>query len=662
MGLATSHSSQEQRVRVAKLVYDIKNEQRVKQVFARAISPDLTGTLNGRNLDGFVQQLLEEFGAIEIKGKFIEHLLTHFDTNTRAMSFAEFISVLPDVVMGSYCPKVIPKVTQTSVVIVGGGLAGLTAALRLSNLGQPNITVLDPGNARGQIGGRVGSWKLDEGDSVSFGGTWLQPEDLDALSLAVEVGAFPFLPKLKLDTAPFFDAAKHPWFIMKLWWIGRKVRQSLNKLEDSIALDSDELEHLENLDSISLQDWLNSHPDNGWSGGQEENKQAVINWFVCLENNPWDLSQLSLMWSAFMVHTRLSSITQTGRLFPQSIRWKNGTGTLVHLISQRLKHLGVTVILNAAVTQVNKLSDGCNVIYEERFFNPDTKTTILGRKNLSIPATEVILAVSPLALSHIKFDTELNLPSAHTELLQYFVPWRDPSYNIILRYDTKFWLQDGERTRVYIPLPTDNLSPNLTPHVMFASVMDLSEQEGKNGIIRMLVDSRRIQGSSEASVIRAATMFLGEAYPEHKEKFMNPKDCHIADWATREPYLFTTYYWKPEGFSKYFEYLARSCGRIHFAGAERSLQGANWIEGAVHSGNVAAAKAAKSLGLIDDVKRHLMEVLRESADAVRVIKEQAPPVSFELIKMWNSLQDTANTCANPVLILSPKSPVSCPPV
>jgi monoamine oxidase len=71
-----------------------------------------------------------------------------------------------------------------SVIVVGAGLAGLTAADRLTRNGW-QVTVLE---ARDRVGGRVWSATLENGSVAELGGEWIHQGDRGVFSLAARFG------------------------------------------------------------------------------------------------------------------------------------------------------------------------------------------------------------------------------------------------------------------------------------------------------------------------------------------------------------------------------------------------------------------------------------------------------------------------------------------
>ncbi len=75
-------------------------------------------------------------------------------------------------------------ITAADVIVVGAGLAGLTAARVLADVGR-SVIVLE---ARDRVGGRVVGHPIGDGKIVEMGGQWAGPTQDRILALAAELG------------------------------------------------------------------------------------------------------------------------------------------------------------------------------------------------------------------------------------------------------------------------------------------------------------------------------------------------------------------------------------------------------------------------------------------------------------------------------------------
>lgn len=131
------------------------------------------------------------------------------------------------------------------VLVVGAGLAGLTAATRLQELGI-EVTVIE---ARERVGGRVFSHRFEDGTVVEFGGEWIDSSQQAVRSLASSLGLEmvdtkqDFVTRDLIDRAPI-DPAEHSRLASWLF-------------------DAIETTGTDRLEKMSIADFLDTVPDIG---------------------------------------------------------------------------------------------------------------------------------------------------------------------------------------------------------------------------------------------------------------------------------------------------------------------------------------------------------------------------------------------------------------
>jgi len=81
-------------------------------------------------------------------------------------------------------PRSAHRERSPSVVVIGAGLAGLAAALALTDAGHPVVVV----EARGRVGGRVRTVHLANGELAELGAEWIVADDVELLRLAERFG------------------------------------------------------------------------------------------------------------------------------------------------------------------------------------------------------------------------------------------------------------------------------------------------------------------------------------------------------------------------------------------------------------------------------------------------------------------------------------------
>jgi len=245
------------------------------------------------------------------------------------------------------------------IIIVGGGLSGLTAGYKLLNdpkmTFKPKVLILE---ADQRLGGRILSVPLPAGAGFSpnarldVGGQWFKPENVHSMNLIEELG---------LQTYQHFVLGKRmlkkgskvksfmgtPYEAMVSGMAAFQLRRLLNKLKTMVAnispLAPMDYKDSASLDKVSVASWAKHH---AWSTrGAEALAMAVETTFGC---NPKDVSML------FFLHFIAASEKGLLGAHPKTIDLGivGGCHKLVDELANRFVALGGTIRTGAHVQSI----------------------------------------------------------------------------------------------------------------------------------------------------------------------------------------------------------------------------------------------------------------------------------------------------------------------
>ena len=436
------------------------------------------------------------------------------------------------------------------VVVVGGGLSGLTAARRLTETGKRVILL----EARDRVGGRtyhgpIGTRRFD------LGAQFVGPTQDRVRALAAEFG---------LQIKPVYSAGKRIWelrddrlefgqgnpplpfaTLMDLPHVMGQIDATANRVgaqapwaaADAAALDAQ-----------TAATWAAAHT---WT----DNTMDLL---VCSTRAVFgaDPDELSMLFLAYYTAQgdSLEMLTQTQGGAQDSII-VGGTQQLSLGLAEKL---GAIVRLNQPVTRIAQDGQGVEV------------TTASGT---TIRAAHVIVAMPPVAAGRIAFDPPL--PPGRHELQQRMPMGRYDK--VIVTYDKPFWRDAGFTGEV-------------------ASV---------RGPVTASYDDDPGDGTG------ALLNFIGGDHALHWQKLPPDKqqeavlDC-LARWfgeAARHPTAYGYNHWAeqpetggapvalmaPGVLSRLGPALRAPCGRIHWAGTEAAVKWTGYMDGAIRAGEAAAA-------------------------------------------------------------------------
>jgi monoamine oxidase len=446
---------------------------------------------------------------------------------------------------------------RCDVVVVGAGLAGLTAAVDLVGRGH-RVVVLE---ARDRVGGRTTGRRMADGCTVEMGGQWLGPTQDEVLALCDAFGLKTYPQYATGDTLLCHDGE-----------VRRYAQGEIRLAPDSAAefvRTKDELEAMAatldleqpwagpratEWDTVTLRSWLESATSDA---------EALAFWrFLVPGLFAAESGEMSLLHFLFYLASggMLEMLTGTEG-GAQERRVVGGS----HRIAEALaESLGGIVRLNAPVHAVEHGPKGCVVRYEGG----------------EVSARRTVVALAPTLAGRLRYSPAL--PALRDQLTQ-----QVPMGSVIktnVRYDRPFWRDAGLSGQVAAPdravsVVLDN-TPDGCDHGVLAVFLEgrnarrtgvLTPQERRSVVLKCLVD------------------YFG---PEAAE----PVEYLETDWSAEEYSRgcyggrFGTGVW-----TAYGAQLREPVGVIHWAGTETAATWNGYMDGAVRSGHRAAAEAHTAL-------------------------------------------------------------------
>jgi monoamine oxidase len=456
---------------------------------------------------------------------------------------------------------------KADVVVVGAGLAGLSAARAIAHAGR-SVVVLE---ARDRVGGRTWNRPISGGSYIDAGAEFVGPTQDRIKALAQAVG---------VQTFPTYNTGSNVY-----WKDGTRQTFASTGVTGTAPPDPtflpDLLQIVQRLNTMAQQIDVNEP----WNAKEalEWDSQTFYSWIKANEINPnfmrlvatateaifgQEPRDLSLLYVLFYLAAS-GDETHPGT-FERNFETTEGAqeerfiGGSQQISLKVAAELGNSVALNAHVRQITQDSKGVKVLLDK------------GR----VSAKQAIVALPPALTARI--DYEPLLPVLRDQLTQ-----RAPmgSYaKVDVVYDRPFWREEG--------LTGQTISLNGPVRVTFDSTPD----SGSPGVLLGFIggsDARTWYGLS-AEQRRQAVL----------ENFANYFGAQAG-----KPLEYVENAWAEERFSRgdpvaglgpgtlldFGAALRAPVGRIHWAGTETSDYWVGYMDGAVRSGERAAAEVLAEL-------------------------------------------------------------------
>jgi monoamine oxidase len=441
---------------------------------------------------------------------------------------------------------------DTDLLVIGAGYAGLTAATIARAAGK-RVLVLE---ARERVGGRVWTDHLPDGTYIDRGAQWVGPGQDRLYALARKLG---------VETFPTHDAGESillldnrlkrykglipPLPLPALLSLDMAIKK-MNRLSATINPSAPWMHpKAPDWDGMTLGQWMRK---------QLRNRRARGLFTIAAEAifaaNP---DELSFLFSLFY--------TRSGNNFDTLMNIRNG--------AQQDRFVGGADL--PARKMAEALGDMVKRQHAVRHVEQDADGVIAGGEGFRYSARAMIIALPPVQAARIRFEP--GLPVSRLQLFQ-----RMPMgcvWKCYAVYDKPFW-----RSRGLSGIAATNFGyPSL--------VFDNSPKDGGKGILMgfVLADRARAFSALDASQRRAS--ILDSFTQLYGAEASQPLWYTDQGWANEE--------WSggcytgimgPHTLTALGAELRKPSGRIHWAGTETSEIWNGYIEGAIRSGERAAAE------------------------------------------------------------------------
>ena len=438
------------------------------------------------------------------------------------------------------------------VVVVGAGLAGLTAAVDLAAAGA-EVTVLE---ARDRVGGRMHGIPVSTNVVADGGAAYLGVRHTELLELLRENGLGLASTAMEGDSTFLVSDRRTttasrvpPLDAVALGDLFDRLEELVGQVRPDAPWQSP---HAEDLDQLTAAKWLADevkHPD----------ARTFFPLFIG-EMMAADPAAISVLHMAFYLRSG-GGIRYLNAFQGGAQQWRIDGGA--HLLCEALAdRLGERVRLRHPVCAINQDAD--EVVVQ---CVPDVDGT-----QSEVRADLVVVAVPPLLAQQIEFRPALPAPRATAGT------GRGCAVKVHLGYPAPIWREQG-------------LSGwSVSAHGPLLSTVDDSPPDESAGVLTGFVTGAAASAFSALSSDEqrdAALAHIGRLFPE----LPPPMQCSVTDWLAEE-YSRGCYaaLFGPGDWLRLGPTLTEPHGRIHWAGTETSLEFFGLMEGAIRSGRRVATE------------------------------------------------------------------------
>lgn len=442
---------------------------------------------------------------------------------------------------------------DVDVCVVGAGYAGLTAARRL-HAGGRSVVVLE---ARDRVGGRVWTQQLGRGATVDRGGGWLGPKHDAIFGLAGEVGVSTYKTYVKGAHLLVGEGRirRYTGLIPKISPLAivtlALAQSKINRMARQVPLDAPwTAKKAAEWDATTVAAFLER------SGIRTTIARDLFESAVRgLMTGPLD--EVSLLHLLYLAHSHGSVNTlfsiENGA---QENLVEGGAGAIAHRVAEAL---GEAVRLRAPVRSITQHDDHVEVVSGA----------------LTVAARHVVVTIPPNLVLDIEFDPPL--PDDRATL--YRKAEAGPETKTLIVYDEPFWRADG--------FSGQSAEPNSASEV----TLDASPSSGTPGVIASFTFGRVAEKVDALHPTERRKAVVDALTARFGTRAASPIDFVETAWWKEEWTRGCSMAHLPPGtMTRYGHLLREPMGRVHWAGTETATINHGAIDGAVRSGERAAAE------------------------------------------------------------------------
>jgi len=442
---------------------------------------------------------------------------------------------------------------DVDVCVVGAGYAGLTAARRLTQAGK-SVAVLE---ARDRVGGRIWTFTLPDGSSIDRGGGWLGPHNTAMFGLADEMGVATYKTWVK-GAHLLIDGERTRRYtglipkISPLAVLSLAVAQTrLNRMAKKLPLDAPwTAKQAAEWDSRSVAWWLER------SGIRTTIARDLFESAVrgLMTGN---LDEVSLLHLLFLVrgHGNINTLFSIEKGMQETLI-EGGAGTIARRMAD---DLGDALHLSAPVRSITQKND----------------RVVVASDAVTVTADHAVVTIPPALVLDIEFDPAL--PDDRTTLYRNAIG--GPETKTLVVYDEPFWRDDG--------FSGQSAEPNSAAEV----TLDSSPASGRPGVIAVFTFGRVARQFGELEPAARRKAVIDALTARFGPKAAAPIEFVETEWWTEEWTQGCSMAHLPPGIlTKYGHLLRQPFERVHWAGTETATASHGAMDGAVRSGERAAAE------------------------------------------------------------------------